>query len=265
MKQKIWDATAFCLNVVGETKNQCILCSFGKDSMVMLHLMRSVGLNLPIVSFRDPWFPKKHAFANRVIEDWNLKVWSYGPLATSIMYGKEKTVLVGSHDAAGATIDMPHGIVESETGICARDDFFGQPLTRFNFIWNVGFVGHRSADVDAIYGKVPLKTKFLKREVGPSFAFPLKDWRDEDVWRYIEENKVPLDAGRYDVANRREWPDKSINSDYLSICVKCVHKRDFGNHVLCPKTGTMIENISDKVPVYSKTWDYFEAEHKAEG
>jgi hypothetical protein len=181
------------------------------------------------------------------------------------LYGKDKTVLVGDHECGeGATISLPHGIVESEKGICARDDFFGQPLGRFNFLWTMGFSGHRSVDVDAIYGKVPLHSKVLNRAVGPSFCFPLADWSDEDVWRYIKDNNVPVDERRYDVENEREWQSKEFNSDYLEVCVNCVHKRDRGKMVYCPKVKKEIPSISDKVPLFPKSPDYFDTEFNAE-
>jgi hypothetical protein len=58
--------------VLVQYKNPAIMCSFGKDSMVMLHLMRKFNLPLPIVFYRDPWFPKKYDFADRMIAEWGL-------------------------------------------------------------------------------------------------------------------------------------------------------------------------------------------------
>jgi hypothetical protein len=48
-----------------EAQKPAILCSFGKDSLVIVHLTRELGLKLPIIYHRNHWFPEKNAFADR--------------------------------------------------------------------------------------------------------------------------------------------------------------------------------------------------------
>lgn len=254
LKQKIEEVKEFCWRVVGAAKNPALMCSFGKDSMVLLHIIRE--FELPILCFRDPYFPKKWAFSNRVIVDWNLQVWDYPPLFISMLYGPKKTVLVHDYEAAGGTISIPHGLVDG-TELCGVD-VFNRPRARFNFLWDMCLVGHRNVDVDAVYGPVPLHNRVLKREVGPSFCFPLKDWTDEEIWDYTEEFEVPVDFKRYDLENRCEWEDKTLNSDYWNICIKCIDKRRAGEKVFCYKTGGEIENVSQHFPLFPKTPDYFD-------
>ena len=42
-----------------------ICWSGGKDSMVLLHIMRGMGIELPLVFFREPWQPSKYKFHDK--------------------------------------------------------------------------------------------------------------------------------------------------------------------------------------------------------
>ena len=53
--------------------------SGGKDSMAMLHIMRSMGIDLPLIFFKEPWQPIKYKFHNKFIEEWNLLVHTWHP------------------------------------------------------------------------------------------------------------------------------------------------------------------------------------------
>src|ERR1039458_10789398 len=66
-----------------------VMCSFGKDSIALSHLVRSMGHNkIPILFHRDPWFAEKYEFADKLIRDWQLTVFDYPPLITSLWHGK---------------------------------------------------------------------------------------------------------------------------------------------------------------------------------
>lgn len=254
----------FCLEMVyDEAKRPALMCSFGKDSMVLLHILRELEIDIPVIFFKDPWQPKKYKFAMDVIADWDLEVYDYPPVSVSMLYGKEIPAFVNDYEAAGGTISIPKNIVEYEDGqkrnsyLCARDDFFGRPLGRFNFLWDMVLVGHKDSDEDQIYGKVPLQTKVLKREVGPSFCFPLKDWTTQDVWDYSVKHRVPQQWGTRYCTDFTEREDKTFNSDYWSACIRCIDKRKAGEVVQCPKYNTSLKNISHLVPEFSKVPDYF--------
>lgn len=259
LKQKVEEVKEFCRETVRGAKNPALMCSFGKDSMVLLHMLR--GEKLPIVWLKDPWFPRKYAFGNRVVEDWDLEAHSYPPVSTSMLYGKNGAAeYVQDFEANGGTISIPKHLEEKLDGkwACGRDDFFGVPLARYNFLWDMCLVGHKDSDVDSLYGSVRLHQRVLRREVGPSFAFPLKDWTDEDVWDYTEEYEIPVDHARYDIVGRCEREDKTLNSDYYQACIRCIDKRRAGETVACPKYKTDLKNVSQLVPEFSKKPDHFD-------
>jgi hypothetical protein len=95
------------------------------------------------------------------------------------------------------------------------------------------------------------------RDEGPDFLFPLKEWTHEDVWDYTEKYQVPVQTDRYDVANRTEWPDKTTNSDWYPVCIRCVDKRMPGATVFCPKMNRELVNVSGAAAEFGWQPDYF--------
>ena len=57
-----------------------VMCwSGGKDSMVLLDIMREMGHHMPVVFFREPWHPAKYKFHDQIIRDWQLQVVTWHP------------------------------------------------------------------------------------------------------------------------------------------------------------------------------------------
>jgi hypothetical protein len=79
LESKIDEAQNLVHKVLAQAKTPAIMSSFGKDSMVMLHLIRSLKRDLPIVFYRESFMPKKYRFANAVIDEWDLTVYDYSP------------------------------------------------------------------------------------------------------------------------------------------------------------------------------------------
>ena len=123
--------------------------------------------------------------------------------------------------------------------------------------WDVGLVAHKDCDEDQIFGLVPLHSRSVYRDEGPDFIFPLKEWTHDDVWDYTERFNVPYQLDRYDLATRSEFPDKTPNSDWYEVCIRCVDKRLSGQKVFCPKLERELENVAGAAPQYNVTHDYF--------
>lgn len=248
-----------------------VLCSFGKDSLVLLWLFLSRGSTPPIVFYRDPFFPYKFNFAQKVMSDFNLCAFDYAPIRLTMLYGKGLPALVSEyHMGAVATLALPKNIIEFDESRAASHpflcgvDFFSRPVGTFTFPWALAFLGHKDCDSDQIYGDVPLRSEIIYRDIGPNYCYPLKEWTDADVWDYIEYFGVPVQADRYDVKNRREWPDKTFNSDYFPACIRCLDKRRAGTEVYCPKYKKEIPNVSGAVMEFNWKPDYFGSEYARE-
>jgi 3'-phosphoadenosine 5'-phosphosulfate sulfotransferase (PAPS reductase)/FAD synthetase len=269
LETKIKETEEFLLECFAKFSKPVLMASFGKDSQVLLWLLRSMKRIPPILFYEDPWFPRKYAFAHKVIEAMNLEVYDYPPIRTTMLYGKGIPAFVNEYLLSGnMTMALPKNIVEYQDGdeeyLCGLS-FFTRPLGTFVYPWDLVLIGHKSSDEDQIYGKVPLKTRLVTRDSGPAYAFPLKDWTDTDVWDYTEKHDVPVQASRYDQANRKEWKTKYFNSDYWPACIRCVDRRRAGDTVFCPKFGRHLVNRSDTVAEFNWKPDYIDLEENKNG
>jgi len=263
LREKIEETKGFLKTELQKYQKPVIDASFGKDSMVMLHLLREAGFCLPICFYTSPWFPKKYEFAQWVIRENGLEVYDYPPIRTSMLYGKEIAAFCDEFMTSPVTtVAVPKNIVEYQDGddeskfICGIG-FFTRPCGTFVYPWDVAIVGHKNTDSDQIYGDVPLHTRILYRDAGPDYLYPIKDWSDADIWDYTEMFEIPVQLDRYDQKNRVEWEDKTRNSDYFEACIRCLDRRREGQKVFCPKLKTEIQNVSGVIKEFDYVPDYF--------
>lgn len=240
-----------------------LACSFGKDSMVLLHLLRARGLQLPVIFHRDPWWPAKYAFADRIIQEWDLEVHDWAPLRVTLWEGKEIMAFTNHYQIGpnGAALQLPKNILPPEPGkkfLCGLRDVLQRPTGTFNYPWDCVLIGHKSSDQDQIAGKLPLKVD-LKQNAGlaPDAAFPLRAWTDADIWAYSAANGVPQQPDRYDPATGRELADKRPNSDYAHVCIACCNRREPAVSVPCPKLGCDVSYVGNLVPYEAPKFDYY--------
>jgi 3'-phosphoadenosine 5'-phosphosulfate sulfotransferase (PAPS reductase)/FAD synthetase len=269
LETKIKETEEFLVDCFAKFQNPVFMWSGGKDSMVLLWILRSMKRILPILFYEDPWFPRKYEFAHRIIAALNLEVYDYPPVRVSMLYGRDIPAFVNEYLMSdNMTMALPKNIVEYEDGdeeyLCGLN-FFTRPLGTFVYPWNLVLIGHKSSDEDQIYGKVPLRQRIVLRDAGPAYAFPLKDWTDTDVWDYTEKYDVPVQASRYDQAHRQEWKTKYFNSDYFHACIRCVDRRRAGDTVFCPKLGQHLVNRSDTVAEFNWRPDYIDLEESNHG
>ena len=97
-------------------------------------------------------------------------------------------------------------------------------------------------------GDVPLFSDVAMNIGAPSAAFPIRHFTHADVWRYIEENNIPIHHERYEKRDG-EWvekDDKTNNPDYIGCCYACM-SQNTGNSVHCPKWGLTVSNVSSQL------------------
>jgi hypothetical protein len=260
MQDKIVTAQQMIFERAG--KAPALLCSFGKDSMVLLHLIRATLTGqVPVIYYRFPYFPAKQAFANQIIEKWGLTVHDYPPLACGVKVNDERLELVSRYSFGGnGAFDLPINTeppISRRDFICGLNDWLLRPKAgAIMFPWDSLFMAHKSSDVDPFEGAVPLKTNSVA--IGQAeLIFPLRDWTDADVWDYIEENRVPYDKRRYQ--DRAELPDKWLNPDYIHACTRCIDPREKAKTVFCPKIQGLVRNMGPQVLRLQERPDYIEA------
>ena len=251
LKEKIEEARKTIDLALSEFKRTAIMCSFGKDSMVLLHLVRQMR-ELPIIFHREAMQPHKYAFANSVIEEWGLTVFDYPACLTQVQEGETEFEVVNHYQVGQRTCAMPTGIREPKKGesfACGLTDLYLKPLGTFGYPWDLVFHGHKSSDTDPIYGPIPLAADFARNIDSVSAAFPLRHFTDADVWEYTENEGLPIHDSRYEKIDGewREREDKTNNPDYITACVACM-KTTSPAAVPCPKLNhRFISNVSSQL------------------
>jgi len=246
------DAITFLQETVGKFKNPAIMCSFGKDSVVVLDLARKALGNLPVIFHREPFFPAKYKYANDLIIKWNLTVYDYVPHKTAIQQKGDDVEIVGYYDVGGERYaGLPTGICAPEEGeetICGLYDVYLKPKGRFAYPWDCCIHGHKSCDVDPFHGPVELLSDVGLNITCSTPIFPIRNWSHANVWEYIEKHNIPIHHDRYEQDLNGEWyekADKRLNPDYFPACVACM-KRD-GGKVFCPRLNCETSNVADQL------------------
>jgi 3'-phosphoadenosine 5'-phosphosulfate sulfotransferase (PAPS reductase)/FAD synthetase len=232
------------------TPKSVLFCSFGKDSMVCLDLMRRMGNDFPVIFLRIPAFPKKETFANRVIADWSLKVHSYPPMAVGLSLRDHPEIIYYHTLAGGKTLLFPAGIrepVERQPFACGLE-LMSTLRGTVEFPWDTIVLGQKATDQHFLFDDMTLITPVAEPMPGFKMVFPIMDFTDADVWEYTERFAVAYNDQRYDKANGyREFEDITFNNDQYYACVKCVLPGQ-SDPVECPKGG-LVPNRHQGAPI----------------
>ena len=239
-------------------KRPAAMLSFGKDSMVLAHLLRHVAVTpsfpkahsfpVDVIYYRDPWFPHKHAFADSIIRSWGMEVHDYPPFAAGVKVKPDMLELVARYNFGSAAMDIPKNVCPPEEYprrdyICGLNDWLMRPKTFLHdYVWETVFIGHRSADVDQFEGHVPLACDETELG-GVRMVFPLRDWTDAEVWAYIESEKIPVQTDRYYGGFDEAWK----SNDYTHACTACIDPREKRTIVRCPKLNQDVPNRGAEV------------------
>lgn len=247
---------AFIKNAIDVSKGKHVIAwSGGKDSMVMLHLIKGLGYKLPVVFFREPWQPWKYAFQDKIIREYDLVCYTWQPVESAFQQNEDEYEVQNAYYFNQTGITCPTGITEPIDGqpwVCSLDILNRPKQPPISSDWDFVWVGHKGCDSDPILGgDVGTRVGIRVNTPQATAFYPLKDWSHSDVWEYIEKMNVPYDFDRYEKVGGvwSEKKDRSRNCDYVHACTNCIDSRKTAKKfVYCPKYLTTIENISNKVP-----------------
>ena len=228
--------------ILGLFKNPIVMWSSGKDSMVMLYLTRLINPKIPVLFFKEPFMQKKHNFAYNLIQEWDLTVYDYHPLTTDYLYNTRNGCfdVYSCYDTNGAVISLARGLIRADIpSLCAIRDFLNRPLGNISYKWDLTLHGHKNSDIDTVLEDIPLQSKM--RGLGRTVLYyPLKDWSDNDIWKFIKDNNIPYNKKRYDDN------DMEYNNDYYPCCFKCFDPKE-EDEIYCFVDDRKIGNIGKTI------------------
>lgn len=250
------------LKIIQETisqhNNPVIMSSFGKDSLVLLDLIRKIDTSFPVIFHRESIEPRKYRFANSIIEKLDLTVYDFPPMQSAVQEkkldnGEIEVEIQNFYCMGNYSYTCPTGIIESSIGHCGLN-ILTKPKGLNEFKWDLVFIGHKSSDTDQFYDSLELADYTVRpKPDAPTLCFPLKDWTDKDIWQYIDDNNLDWDRNRYDRGQsperktfRNQFRNVCSNPDYFETCTRCISKFT-DKKVYCPMFEKEIDNISDQV------------------
>lgn len=233
------------------SKFPAVFCSFGKDSIVLLHLVRTLYADVPVIFYKEPTMAKKYRFARYVAELWGLKVHEFAPVRVGLQQTGEVVEFYNSYQIGKDLMNLALNRVEPKEGeecLCGILDFLMKPTAFGTFPFDTCFHGHKSCDTDPSYGNLKLKQERVENEGNATLVFPLKDWTDDDVWKYIEDNDLPIHIERYEKI-KGKWQnkaDKTFNPDSFPLCAKCLLSNE---SVECPRFHKQVPGRRNEIEI----------------
>ena len=264
MEEKIKSARKIIRMVAKQYKNPIIYCGFGKDSICVLDLCRDLGFNWPVMFHRDNFFPIKYRFANRIIEEWNIRCFDYPWWKVSLFY-MYKTIELTKHYQIGANDLIFCSMLYTpetfdEEYICGYEDLVLSPKGNMEYVWDVGLQGFRNGEVKPQSGNNPCGLRWaLKQNIGSAdMVFPIHDWTGQDVYHYHLERKIPINFGAYKIGNDELLPadDNTLNPDRRAACTECINP-DNPLTVYCPRKECTVNNISGQIDNANMPIDFY--------
>lgn len=183
--------------VAAEFDNPVMLYSIGKDSSVLLHLARKAffpgRVPFPLLHIDTGWkFKEMIAFRDQIVKDYDLDLIAY-----SNPRGKAENITPFTHGSALYTDIMKTealrqaldaGGYDAAFGGARRDEEASRAKER---IYSFRTPGHRwdprnqRPELWNIYNGMVRKGESVR-------AFPLSNWTEVDIWRYIQAENIPI-------------------------------------------------------------------------
>jgi sulfate adenylyltransferase subunit 2 len=232
--------------------NPCVLWSGGKDSTVLLHLLRKMGHDFPCITFQEPWQRGRLDYTQRIADEWNLTVYDFPPSRVGLNRGNGRIDFMQLFQMGNFEMWLLRGTeppLDREPYQCGVE-WLKRPVGGMQFPWDAAFHGHKSSDEDPCSGKIPLLTDIITAPGALASLYPLREWTDEDVFTYAEIHRLQLDPlryGRIDGEMAVLKNDKVGNPDYYRTCTACLDP-DQPDVVWCPKLKAQINNVSANAP-----------------
>lgn len=187
MQQKIERAKKLIEDAIKKYKNLAVACSFGKDSMVVLHLALQIKPDMPVFTVMTPFKPKEtFEYKDKITGLWNLNLKEYFQ-KDDINAEKDELWLKDPDKCCEYFKVNPtkKAVKNLDAWICGLRNTEGP--TRENF-------------------------QEIEKKGGLIKINPILSWTELDVWRYLAFNQIPV----------HPWYKKGYRSLGCQPCTKMI-------------------------------------------
>lgn len=200
---------------------QCpaVMSSFGKDSLLLLTLVREQRTDIPVLWFKAATNSEQQRFARQIIREWNLVVYSYYPADVYLLTDNDNASLIQEYSFGDSRLPVVSDITVGETcSITAIPQRTPQLFLPFDLI----LTGYKDSDEHWLKGGAELFPPDYKLGRAKICA-PIRHLTDAQVREAIYNLGVPY---------------QEID-DSLTLCTRCMSETNTET-VFCPVRGTLI-------------------------
>ena len=176
-----------------------VLSSFGKDSMLLLWLVRQIRPDTPVLWFRTG---QDERFAKRVIREWNLTTFSWAPADIYVVAENGNRTLVHEYGVGNSRLPVLIDLLPG--GPCATDQFAQRTPTLY-LPFDTLLVGWKDSDTHWLKGEGKLAEDGFKLDRAALTA-PIRHLTDAQVMGAIMDNHIPYEPVE----------------DQLALCTDCI-------------------------------------------
>lgn len=217
-------------DVLAEATHPAVLWSAGKDSQLLLALVREVRPDVPAIWFKSGLTSEQQRFAKSQILALDLEVWSWEPADVYVVPNGEGLSLVREQAFGPQRFPVLSDIEEGET--CIGDVATARTPQLYPH-FDVLLLGYKDSDTHEALGG-PGFCPEDGWQLGKAKVYaPLRHMTDADVWRAIKELNVQYDRSRYD--------EGGADSDSTFACSACL--QEGAGEVYCRKAGKSIPRV----------------------
>jgi 3'-phosphoadenosine 5'-phosphosulfate sulfotransferase (PAPS reductase)/FAD synthetase len=186
-------------DVLATSHSPAVLCSFGKDSLLLLDLAREHRPDIPVIWFRTG---QDERFARQVIRDWQLTAYSWAPADIYLLTDGERRTLVHEYGVGAGRFPVLTDLAGD--GPCAADKFAARRWTT-NLPFDTLLIGYKDCDEHWVKGGSRLFTDDVHFDQAKVVA-PLRHLTDDAVRSAIIDRRIPFEP----------------TPDELAVCTHCI-------------------------------------------
>lgn len=208
--------------IIKEAKSPIVAWSGGKDSNLIVLLLKQLGYSIPCLVFPHFWGEHQKKFIKKLVAEYKLQCFYYRP--TEIEY-KEGTI-TAYYTLGDKHIPVLFDVIHDDK-ICGLD--VGKKAKQGAvpyFIWDRVICGTKTCDTHPLINKFDF-TQF------DNVSLPLWDWTDEEVMQATIKQDFPYDERVY-----VDGDEKADTGNFVG-CMKCFSM----DMVFCPKANKMIRGL----------------------